>query len=180
VTALYTRGEVLWLLSITYEEAVDLDAMPRDSCAGLSDTGAAPTPLDASPLMVVLRWIDVHAARRAILSTKLERMVLRLRAEGFTEREIAAIITTPKTTVRRRFDATITELVRLLGEGPPSHDPIPMRASCLTCGQAPRVRLDPVLRKRKGKWRVIRGGEGRLARVCADCLREELTSRIAA
>jgi hypothetical protein len=177
MSALYSRGEVLWLLSITYDEAVGLDAIPRDSCLTFGDGGSATALIEDSPLLTVLRWHDVHAARRAILATKLERLVVRLRAAGFTERDIATVIATPKTTVRRHFDATLNEIIRLLGEGETSSDPLGVVASCLVCGIGERVRLGPVLRKRRGKWRV--SVPARTARVCADCLRPELAYRLA-
>jgi hypothetical protein len=176
VTTLYSRGEVLWLLSITYDEALGLDAVPRDSCLTFGDVGSSTALIEDSPLLTVLRWHDVHAARRRILATKLERLVVRLRAAGFTERDIATVIATPKTTVRRHFDATLNEIIRLLGEGDSSSDPHAVTASCLTCGQHPRVRLEPVLRKRRGKWRIAT--PARTARVCATCLRPELRRRL--
>jgi hypothetical protein len=162
---------VLWLLSITREEAIEYDAMPRDSCASLSADGSAAAPLIEGSLMVVLRWHDVHRARRIVAGEKLSRMILRLRAEGFTEREVAEVVATPKTTVRRRFDATLSEIVRFLGEAE-ADEPVPVEASCLVCGAAPRVRLAPVMGKRRGKLRVV--SPARTARVCANCLAPDL------
>ena len=108
----YTAGEVLWLLSLSHRAAVEIDE-------GLS---AASEPLlvgsgggDASEgrVLTVLRRVDVHhAAQRA--TNARDRRIAALHAQGYTTREVAALVETSHATVSRRYRATLEEVLREL------------------------------------------------------------------
>lgn len=158
----------MWLLSITRSEALDLDATPRDSCSSLSADDGGHSASPETTLPVLLRWHDVHAARRKIAGGKMQTLVLRLRGHGYTQREIAAVFEEPKTTMRRRYDATVTEIVKFLGQVD-DEDLHPTINACLICGVRPRVRLAAEFRIRKnGRKREIH--PERPSTVCELCL----------
>lgn len=116
VTAPYTVGEVLWLLQMTRQEAIDYDASPKDSCADLSEDPYGGGSANADPsLFVICRWHDVHDARKRVVRRKGDEFIIRLRAEGFTELEIVRLARVPQATMRRRFRATLAEIVTELG-----------------------------------------------------------------
>lgn len=114
--ALYTPGEVLFLLSLTREEAIDVDASQPDSCAHLSED---PIPSgdagDDAELFTIARWHDVHDARRRIVHSKRDDLLLQLRARDFSQEEIAAVLGSSQPTVSRRIKATLRELLDDLG-----------------------------------------------------------------
>lgn len=195
----YTCGRVLWLLQMgTFEdtfsvgdttfrqellEAVAVDAYPPDSSAHLADDGLGVGGDHDDQLFVVAEWWDVHRARERITADKESREITLLRAAGVTEDEIAAALGTNRMRVRRRFRATLNELLVALGaEDQPDRES--RVALCLICGEHPRVRLQPVMRKRRGKPpEPIKPGEpgrmhGRMAAVCFDCLDPDLRPRV--
>ena len=109
----YTSGEVAWLLAIGYRNALADDALPSTSGeGGLVIATASAAPSDGR-LFTVLRWVDVdRAARRA--EEKIERQFVELIAQGHTEREAAAVLGRSHATTRRRFRASIEEVLREL------------------------------------------------------------------
>jgi DNA-directed RNA polymerase specialized sigma24 family protein len=115
----YSVGEVVWLLQMSHQEAIDYDADPRDSCADLSEDPQGGGSADADPsLFVVLRWHDVHDAAKRVATKKENAHIVRLRAEGFTEEEVARVMDCDRRTLRRRFRATVAEIVAELGGNP--------------------------------------------------------------
>lgn len=116
MSASYSQGEVLWLLSMSREEAILCDAVPRDSCADLAADDGGHAPSADPSLPVIARWWDVRRARDRIRLSKEQEMAARLRAEGFTERELASVLGCSQPTAHRRVSVTLRELVRELGE----------------------------------------------------------------
>jgi hypothetical protein len=169
---LYSRGEVAWLLSISHREAIELDASQPDSCSRLSADDTGHSCSTDEPMLAVLRWHDVHAARRTIAESKVQALVLRLRRAGYTERQVVDVFKTPKTTMRRRWDATITEIVRLLGETE-DQEHNPTVNACLICGKAARVRLAAEYRLLL-KGRRKESKPERASMVCGNCLSPDL------
>lgn len=115
----YTVGEVLWLLQMSRQEAIEYDAVPKDSCADLSEDPQGGGSADADPsLFVVLRWHDVHDAAKRVSIRKENAHIIRLRAVGYTEEEVSARLSLDRRTLRRRFRATLAEIVAELGGNP--------------------------------------------------------------
>lgn len=112
----YTVGEVLWLLQMTHQEALDYDSVPKDSCADLSEDPQGGGSADADPsLFVVLRWHDVHDAAKRVRISKENTHILKLRACGYTEEEVSERVELDRRTLRRRFRASVNEILAELG-----------------------------------------------------------------
>lgn len=112
----YTMGEVLWLLQMSHQEALDYDTVPKDSCADLSEDPQGGGSADADPsLFVVLRWHDVHDAAKRVSIRKENAHIIRLRSCGYTEEEVSARVNLDRRTLRRRFRATLNEILVELG-----------------------------------------------------------------
>jgi hypothetical protein len=128
----YTRSEVAWLLGLDREEAIDFDAVPRDSLRQSEESLAGNAE---ETLFAIARWHDVHAARRAITRDNVIREVMKLRANHFTEHEIAVMVGLNRSTVRRRYIATLDQLLEHLGEqvDPPRFSTVP---TCIACARA--------------------------------------------
>lgn len=173
----YTRGEVIWLLSLSRDDAVDLDATPPDSCSHLRGSGDAAAPeTDDDRLPVVARWLDVQRARGAILADKRSVASLQLYASGFSDREVANMLGQDRMAVRRKWRATVDEILEFLG-GVVEPDPALSHLDlCLRCGQNVRVRLGAVKVRVRGGWRIDQ--PERQASVCRACLHPGLHSRI--
>jgi hypothetical protein len=173
----YSRGEVLWLLSLSHDDAIEYDAVPHDSCASLAGDRAG-NSADDNGLPVIVRWNDVRRARQQVRERKGFEQVMRLRAAGFTEVEVARICGVGRLNVHRSLRIGLQELVMELGvrEQP---DALPVTPTCLQngCGE-PRVYLRPIKRRVKGGWRTTK--PGRYAAVCVEHLDDELRARIAA
>lgn len=156
----YTRSEVAWLLGLDREEAIDFDAVPRDSLRQAEESLAGNAE---ETLFAIARWHDVHAARRAITRDNVIREVMKLRANHFTEHEIAVMVGLTRSTVRRRYIATLDQLLAHLGEqvDPPRFSTVP---TCIACGKAVRARLAAIDMER---WtcmgRRVRPADGKLA-----------------
>jgi hypothetical protein len=173
----YTRGEVLFLLSLTHEQAIDLDAFPRDSCAGLSDDDiSSGGGGDDEPLYVIARWTDVQRVKRLVVREKESLAVLQLRTSGFSESEIARLSGRDRLAVRRRWHATVDEILERLGGAREDDSVVSIVSACLKCGLHPRVRLAAVKRRVRGGWKVIQ--DERQASVCAGCITAELRPRM--
>lgn len=177
----YTRHEVIYLLSLTREDAIDASCGQRDSLAGLAslDSGLhAQRSAEDAPVMLIARWGEVRRARDEIVRAKEGAMIIQLRAAGFPEVEIAKLMGHARLTVRRRQRATVDEILDRLGGPPP--DPPPVLANpdlCVKCAQHPRVRLEAVRVRIRGGWRTVE--PARQAAVCVECLRPGLRHRVA-
>lgn len=173
----YTRGEVLQLHGMSHQQAIDADAVPRDSCAGLSkDSHPTPGDLEDRPVPVIARWTDVKRAEARVASDRDALAILQLRASGFSEREISRLSGRERVAVRRSFHATIAEILVELGEGREEPLQLSRQDACLRCGIYPRVRLAAVNRRVRGGWKEIRAE--RQASVCHVCIDGGLASRI--
>jgi hypothetical protein len=174
----YRRSEVVFLLSLTREQAIDLDAVPRDSCTDLRGTTDAVTEsaADTDRLPVIARWLDVQRARQSVIADKEAVAILQLRAGGFSERELVRLTGNERLSLRRRWHATIDEILEKLGGEAEEPTATSRIAMCLKCGKRPRVRLSEVKTRIKGGWRI--DAPGRHASVCAECLSPELLPRI--
>jgi hypothetical protein len=75
----YTRSEMAWLLGMDREEAIDFDAVPRDSLRQSEESMAGNAE---ETLFAIARWHDVHAARRAVTRDNVIREVMKLRAQA--------------------------------------------------------------------------------------------------
>lgn len=156
----YTRSEVAWLLGLDREGAIDFDAVPRDSLHQSEESLSANAE---ESLFAIARWHDVHAARRSITRDNVIAEVMKLRANHFTEHEIAVMVGLNRSTVRRRYVATLDQLLERLGEvvDPPRTSTVP---SCISCGKAIRVRLAAIVMER---WtcmgRRVRPDDGQMA-----------------
>ena len=113
----YGLREVVWLLSLDHEEAVAFDASPTSSFPDLlsssshsGSTGAS----DDREVLAVLRWHDVHRARR-LVEPLIDEEVLELRLKGLTEHQIGIALERSQSTVNRQFSASIDEILRELG-----------------------------------------------------------------
>jgi hypothetical protein len=164
----YTRGEVVYLSSLSRREAIDEDASQPDSLARTSPDGpGAPTAHeDWDPVFAVARWHDVQAARRRVVERKmaaagadprairLELVILELRVRGWTERAIAEHTGLQALAVRRRFTAGIADILDELGGELAAETVTSSPSACMHCGVRPRVRIE---RKR----RIVLPGGGR-------------------
>lgn len=171
----YTRGEVVFLLSLSRDQAIDMDAHPRDSCAGLSDDHESGGGDDDSGVMVIARWLDVQRAKKAIVRDKESLAILQLRAGGFGERELGRLMGTGQMAVRRRAHATVTEILEHLGGATWETDPDSRVDACLACGSAPRIRLAAVRRRVRGGWVEVL--PERQSSVCTACLDDKFDFR---
>lgn len=173
----YTRGEVVWLLSLTREQAIDMDATQRDSCAGLADdTDLLGGTGEPSQLPTIARWHDVQRAKREVVRAKEGLASLQLRAHGYSERELAKLFNRDRLALRRRWHASIEEIIERLG-GVGFEEPALSHIDlCLHCGKQPRAYLGAVTIKVKGGRRTVQAA--RYASVCSSCLSPELSGRI--
>jgi hypothetical protein len=164
----YSRGEVVYLSSLSRREAVDEDASQPDSLARTSPDGpGAPTTHEEwDPVFAIARWHDVQAARRRVVQRKmtaagadprairLELVILELRVRGWTERAIAERTGLHRLTIRQRFSAGIADILAELGGELVAETVTSSPSACMRCGVRPRVRIE---RKR----RVVLPGGGR-------------------
>lgn len=105
----YGEREVIWLLSIDHETALDIDSEPGSSFPDLLSsnfsTGSTGTS-DEQPLLTVLRWDDVHAGR-ARMAALIDEEVLELRLEGLTQHQIAVVLERSQHSVKEAFKGTV-------------------------------------------------------------------------
>lgn len=185
-SAAYTRGEVTFLLGITRDDALISEAMPR-SCANFSgnESSAAVLAYDDVQLSALVRWDEVHAARRRVIARRLQEegvprgeivrqlTIAVLRSWGVGGPEAAAMLGMDRFVADRRFRGLIGEILDELGgevaDGPERLDaPVP---ACMRCGQAPRVRSRVEVRRLVDGVRRRRVLE-RQTSLCAGCLAE--------
>ena len=136
----YSRQEVQLLLSIDVDDARKSDQ--QDAHLGY----------DEVPLVV--RWHDVREAKRRVVTEKRDQEVVRLRAEGLTEEEVAERLGVDRSTVNRRFRASLDEIIAALG-GEQVIGKISRPERCLRCGERPRARAIAVRRNVEGLWRPV-------------------------
>jgi hypothetical protein len=165
----YSLGEVLYLLSLSHEDAIDDDAGQADSCAQFTEDGHAPATAheEWDPVMTIARWWDVRRARDRVARTKLEQEVVQLRVAGFGEHELAGLLGLSRATARRRFRASVEEILHELGGEVDQTERISIPSACLTCGDRPRARLAPVTRRHGRGRRTIR--PERSSSLCEPC-----------
>ena len=182
VGARYTRGEVLFLLSLSHDQALELDATPADSCSQLTGKdepgkGKSKSKSAEVSLPVVVRWADVQRAKRQLVAHKEGLALVQLRAAGYSESELARLTGRDRLAVRRKWRVTVDEIIDQLGGPEPADTGVTSRVSaCIRCGEKPRVRLGAVKRRVRGGWKVVQ--EERQASVCEDCLAPEFHARM--
>jgi AraC-like DNA-binding protein len=76
---------------------------------------------DDSELFTIARWHDVHDARRRIVRSKRDDLLLQLRAHEYSQEEMATVMGDSQPTISRRIKATLRELLDELGGGQRSH-----------------------------------------------------------
>ena len=114
----YSPAEVTFLLSLD-EETADLHATAIPSVLGGFSGESGPSSADDAGVPLLPRWNDVHGARERVKLRKRDAEILELRVAGEGEREVARLVGASKTTVHRRFRASIEEILEELeGEGP--------------------------------------------------------------
>lgn len=169
----YSLGEVLHLLSLSHEDAIDDDATQPDSCAHFSEDGhsAATAHEQFDPIFTIARWWDVRRARDRVVRTKLEQEVVQLRVAGFGEHELAGLLGLSRATARRRFRASIDEILHELGGEPDQAERVSIPSACLRCASRPRARLAPVTRRHGRGRRTLR--PERPSSLCEPCTPED-------
>jgi hypothetical protein len=169
----YGRKEVIWLLSLSKDDALEYDTSPPSLLGRVSsDEITASGVDDDSDLFVVVRWRDVQLARKAVRATPEQQQILNRRVAGETEAEIATKVGTSDTTVRRRFASTLDSIMVVLGgDVDEEQDTTESQVSaCLNCGERPRARAPAVYRRRRGQPPEEVQAERQLS-VCATCAR---------
>lgn len=111
--ATYTRDGVILMLSLSREEAIE-----RDARAGLADGDDSRPAGEGAALPLIARWNDVQRARAETIREKDGLAILQLRAYGMTEEDIAGLSGRHRLAVRRRWHATVDEILERLGSVP--------------------------------------------------------------
>lgn len=191
MSAVYTRGEVAFLLGLTREDAILADAVPRSS-ANLSgnESSAAMLGYDETSLSTLVRWTEVQQARRRVIARRLagdgmapqemheQLTIVVLRSWGLTGPEIADLVGLDRFSAERRFKGLVRDVLAELGgeaEPPPDRLDAPPPA-CLRCGVRPRVRSREAVR------RLVDGVRRRITierqtSLCARCLADARSVR---
>jgi hypothetical protein len=161
----YTEGEVVWLLALSYRDALEED-FPGGSLSQ-ADSGGAGDGGGRVPTLV--RWAEVRTAAARIARRKQDVEAAELLARGYTTLEVAVLQRASRQTINRRFRATIAEIVDELGGPPtPAADTTSRIALCLICGARPRARSARVTRRLPGGVVQVLQSERELG-VCAEC-----------
>jgi AraC-like DNA-binding protein len=108
----YRPAEVLRYLGWDYAEALRADAFPPSALES-AESGLGHNAED--PLHHVVRWWDVHRTRLRLTRDKLRTEIVSLRTAGYTEEQVASITGLSRSMVRRRFEATLLEILDELG-----------------------------------------------------------------
>lgn len=110
----YTPSEVAWLLSMTHGEALSCDSHPPDSWPDLlssdAQMGHSGGIEEGGELLVVLRWTDVHRAKKQVQGS-IDDQVMVLRSAGYTQEEIGQALGRSQQTVSRQWRASIEEIL---------------------------------------------------------------------
>lgn len=179
----YTRGEVLYLLSLKREDAIDEDAGQPDSCAMLSpDDLPSTTHAEWDPVFAIARWHDVQGAKRR-LEKRWERVhaelgleIVELRAREATEEQVAELVGLHRLAARRRFHATLEDIMRELGGAAETAERTSAVSACMKCARRPRARRRELVRKRKGRPPQIT--PERMSSLCWDCAPQVVRQRL--
>lgn len=161
---------------MTRQDAIDHDSSWPDSVARLQASddagGALGSGEDGPPLPTILRWHDVQDARKRVVRGKEAMHITQLRLGGFNELELARIAGKDRLALRRRWHASIQDIMDELGAVASEPEALSDGVSpCLRCGERPRVRLAAV------GLGVARDAE-RLASTCVHCLTPDLIHRV--
>lgn len=166
----YSRNEVAFLLSLTYEQAIEQASQIGSSLGKLTEEGHQSFEPDGSEVPLIARWREVHAAREQVSAQKEYLIVLQLRLEGHTEQDISVLLGLNRRTVGRRWRATLLEILDILGgERAPMLMPLDHIDMCLKCGEHPRARTTKRTRvwiNDKWRWRKT----DRPSSMCSSCL----------
>lgn len=94
-----------------------MDASSADSLAHLSEDDVHGSGMSAeeSDVLIVARWWDVHRAAALVTGCELLERIVKLELDGFSQDAIATMLGVPRTTLRRRFKATMDEMLEVLG-----------------------------------------------------------------
>lgn len=185
-SATYTRGEVAYLMGLSREDAVLADAVPRSS-ANLngSESSAAVLAYDDTALSTLVRWSEVHQARRRVIADRLAQdgadddeiasqlTIAVLRSWGLTGADVAEVVGLDRFASERRFKGLIRSVLEELGGEagtPPTRLDAPPPA-CLKCGRRPRIRSSQKKRVEVDGRRTTVKVE-RQTSLCAVCLEE--------
>jgi hypothetical protein len=166
----YTHSEVAWLLSLEHWEALEEDTTVPSV---LRDSDSPPTSISADDqaLPVLVRWHEVHHARKAVVTEKRDQDILRCRLAGETEEEVAERVKLDRSTVSRRLWAKIDKIVEVLGGAAPPNGVTAFPDMCIACGERRRTRVTDVRHGAHDLWRRV--GEEHQLSVCARCLTPE-------
>jgi hypothetical protein len=146
----YTRSEVIWLLGMARQHAIDADASAPSFLGNVSAEGPQPGGAGEDQLPVIARWHDVQRAKRRVLARlsvagARQELIIRLRATGYSEEVAARIVSVSRSSARRgqasMIDAVLAELG---GEAPERRGQrAPMCAKCHTRPAAKSRLLPP-------------------------------------
>lgn len=169
----YTRNEIVWLRSLSHEEAQALDEHVVSSVYDPTVSASADDP----PLPVIVRWHEVRVAASRALVEKRDREIFAMRCEGISEKFVADHVGLDRSSVNRRFKAAIERVQDALGGEPAIRKPaLSTPPACIRCAARPRARAQAVRPDSKGFWRIVEP-ERELA-VCALCLAVELRPKL--
>lgn len=164
----YTMGEVVWLLSLSADDARKHDQGLGSTLAGATSTGPSSGSSDGPDLPAIVRWHDVQAARNRVVIEKRDQEIVKYRTAGMTEEEIAIKVELDQSTVNRRFRAKLREILAVLGPLETEDQVLPYPNACLSCAARPRARARSVRADENGWWEAL-NDERELA-LCAVCL----------
>ncbi len=122
--AFYSRGEILYLMSISEEDAIKTDAYGADSLLrfGQGESSGSSSSSSDHELPVLVRRADVQRAQRASEPTQPgTAAILAVRGAGVTEREIAAPLGVSSVRIHQRVHRSVEEIIDELG-GPGDDD----------------------------------------------------------
>lgn len=184
-SATYTRGEVAYLLGLTREDALLAEALPPSS-ANLNgnESSASRLAYDDTALSTLVRWSEVHQARRRVIAHRLAQdgadekeiasqlTIAVLRSWGLTGADVAEVVGLDRFAAERRFNGLLRSVVEELGGEagtPPTRLDAPPPA-CLKCGQRPRIRSRTKVRRKVDgrRQRVVIERQTSLCAVCLD------------
>lgn len=169
----YTRDEVVWLLGMSRDEALEHDCSSPSFVATFAAEGlGAASAGDDEGLFRIALWWEIHNARRWVLNHGLVSapavQVARLRAQGFTEQAAADVVGIDRNASRRYFERVVDAILDRLGGAAPQRcsPPVP---TCAKCGQRPAVKSRDVRRRLHGQGLVVVKPARQLS-LCAGCI----------
>ncbi len=178
----YSSAEVLRLLAMTEAEAIALSGGLESGLGRLSATGkpSGSSGDDEPAISLYARWKEVTDAAAAVVergdarrardddaSTAAHLDMLRLRGKGLTVREVADRVKVSSASAHRWAGTLLDAIVVELG-GEPFDGGRSIVPACMKCGEYPRARVAPVLRRGRVGQRLVAEPE-RLSSLCAAC-----------